>query len=174
MTASNPLVTVWSALEAGGYEPHGQAWNFRSRCPAHKGDHPGTLSVSPGADGRALVHCHAHACSAQEITAALGLDVCDLFPDARRLAVHHAVHHASRADFRGPARDIADMVYALDRLGKDWRAELILQCPACGSGSGLFVASSRHASFMSCEGACTVQKVSQVLAGQFADRRAAR
>jgi hypothetical protein len=172
-TATNPMRTVWSALEAAGHEPHGKSTDFRSRCPVHDGDSPDTLSVSPGADGRALVHCHAHACEVEDITAAIGLQLCDLFPSGHRHARRLGVHPARRADFAGAARDVADTIYALDRLKEDWRAELILQCPGCGSGSALFVASSRHPSFMSCESGCTVEQAAQTLAGQLQDRRAA-
>lgn len=173
MSAGDPLKTIWDALEAGGFGPHGQAWDFRARCPAHDGDNPGSLRVSPGADGRALVHCHGHRCEAQAITLALGLDVRDLFPAGHRHARRLREHRASRADFTGPARDAVDMLYAVDRLGQDWRVELILRCPACGDGRALFVASTFHDSFMSCPEGCTVEKAAQTLAGSLQDGRRA-
>lgn len=49
------------------------------RCPAHNDRSP-SLSVKEGADGRALVHCFA-GCSIQEVCAALGLTIRDLFVD---------------------------------------------------------------------------------------------
>jgi hypothetical protein len=172
LSATDPLRTLWDRLEAAGCGPHGEAWNFRSTCPGHNGDGVDSLSAAPGADGRALLHCFV-GCDTGRIVAALGLEMSSLFPSGHRRARRLAVHPARRPDFTGAARDVADMVYAVDRLKEDWRAELILQCPGCGSGSALFVASSRHPSFMSCPSGCTVEQVAQTLAGQLQDRRAA-
>jgi hypothetical protein len=166
------MASVWSALEAGGYEPHGEAWAFRSRCPGHAGGNPDSLAVSPGADGRALLHCFV-GCDVEAITAAIGLGVPDLFAAGHRRARRLDVRPARRADFTGPARDIADMVYAIDQLDETWRAELSMQCPSCGSGSAMFVVSTRHSPFVSCPGNCTVEQVAQTLAGALADRMAA-
>jgi hypothetical protein len=49
-----------------------------ARCPAHE-DHKPSLSISEGADGRALVKCHA-GCRLDAVLAALGMTVRDLFP----------------------------------------------------------------------------------------------
>lgn len=172
-SASDPLKTVWDALEAAGYAPHGQAWAFRSKCPAHAGGNPDSLSVSLGADGRALVHCHAHGCDVESIVAAIGLTVAGLFPAGHRHARRLDVPRASRPDFTGPARDVANILYAVDHLDDEWRCELILRCPACGDSRALFVASTRHPTFLSCPNACTATQAAQVLAGALADRRAA-
>jgi 5S rRNA maturation endonuclease (ribonuclease M5) len=50
--------------------------NFAARCPAHKDKHQ-SLSVGDGDQG-VVVHCHA-GCTVDEVTAALGLEVKDLF-----------------------------------------------------------------------------------------------
>lgn len=55
---------------------------FSARCPAHEDRHA-SLSVSEGEDGRALIRCHA-GCSAEDVCAALGLDVAELFPREER------------------------------------------------------------------------------------------
>lgn len=55
---------------------------FSARCPAHEDRHA-SLSVSEGEDGRALVRCHA-GCSTEDVCAALGLDVAELFPREER------------------------------------------------------------------------------------------
>ena len=47
-------------------------------CPAHDDKKP-SLSVTSGADGRVLLHCHA-GCSPEAIVAACGLKMSDLFP----------------------------------------------------------------------------------------------
>ena len=49
-----------------------------ARCPAHDDRHA-SLSVAEGDAGRALVYCHA-GCTAEVITAALGLKMADLMP----------------------------------------------------------------------------------------------
>jgi hypothetical protein len=51
-----------------------------TRCPAHE-DHRASLSVGTGNDGRVLLHCHA-GCSAENIVAAAGLRLADLFPES--------------------------------------------------------------------------------------------
>ena len=68
------LETLLSRLEgvirvAGGHV---------ARCPAHD-DHEASLSVSEAHDGKILVCCHA-GCPAEQIVAALGLGMRDLFP----------------------------------------------------------------------------------------------
>ena len=47
---SDPLRTLWDALEARDCRPKGRAHDFRARCPAHDGDNPQSLHVSIGAD----------------------------------------------------------------------------------------------------------------------------
>lgn len=56
----------------------GRGW--MARCPAHE-DGRASLAINVGADGRALVFCHA-GCSTVEVCAALGLKLADLMaPD---------------------------------------------------------------------------------------------
>ena len=52
-----------------GLKRSGEGWT--ARCPAHD-DRRNSLSVSAGAEGQALLHCHA-GCSYEAIQAALGL-----------------------------------------------------------------------------------------------------
>jgi hypothetical protein len=51
---------------------------FTARCPAHDDEH-NSLKVDRGDDGRALIHCHT-GCSPDEVMAALGLTLADLYP----------------------------------------------------------------------------------------------
>jgi hypothetical protein len=53
------------------------ASGWTARCPAHQDRSP-SLHVAAGDDGRILVRCHA-GCTAEQIVAALGLDLADLF-----------------------------------------------------------------------------------------------
>ena len=57
---------------------HGQ---WTAKCPAHD-DRRASLSVSVGEGGRVLLNCHA-GCSTEDICAALGLSVKDLFTEDR-------------------------------------------------------------------------------------------
>jgi hypothetical protein len=168
--ATDPLRTLWDRLDAGGYEPHGEPFAFRARCPAHDGTNREALSVSVGADGRALAHCHAHDCDVQDVTAALGLDVCDLFPAGHKRARRVGMPEVARRDFKGPAGDVAHVLYALEQLDLGWRCELAMYCPACGDPAKL-VASSLYDTFVSCPNFCTAEKVAQILAGKLADQR---
>ena len=55
---------------------------WTARCPNHN-DTNNSLSIGFGDDGRILVHCFA-GCSAQQIVAAMGLRMSDLFTSKRR------------------------------------------------------------------------------------------
>ncbi len=169
MSATDPPKTVWDALEARDYCPHGQPHDFRARCPAHKGSNDESLHVSVGADGRALVHCFAHRCDEAAITSVLGLEVSDLFPAGHRNARRRELPHASRVDFTGPAVEAADLLCALNRLGERWRIEVTCDCPSCGSPHALLAISTDHGPWMSCPGGCTAQMAAQALAGRLAD-----
>ena len=59
---------------------------WSARCPAHDDDTP-SLSVSLGDDGRVLIHCHA-GCSAEQIAAALGMQMADLGPAMNIVAAY--------------------------------------------------------------------------------------
>jgi hypothetical protein len=74
-----------------------QAEGWRARCPAHADDHP-SLSISRGADGQALLHCHA-GCGTEAIVVALGLAMADLFPPKER-AADRAPHVTATYDYR--------------------------------------------------------------------------
>lgn len=51
--------------------------SYKALCPAH-GDKTPSLSVKEGDDGRVLLHCFA-GCGVDEIVAAMGLHMADLF-----------------------------------------------------------------------------------------------
>ena len=54
------------------------AQGYKARCPAHDDQAP-SLTITVGQDNRILVHCFA-GCSAEDIVAALGSTLADLFP----------------------------------------------------------------------------------------------
>ena len=83
---SAPVATfdnVRAALETAGCGPQEQSGELRARCPAHGGDSP-SLSVSRGANGRALITCHSKGCSYGDVLSNLGLGKKDSAPGVGR------------------------------------------------------------------------------------------
>jgi hypothetical protein len=79
-----PVETLLARLDRVRKSPRG--WTARCPGPNHRrGDKSASLSVAEGDDGRALLFCFA-ACRTEEIVAAIGLELRDLFPrrDDRR------------------------------------------------------------------------------------------
>ncbi len=75
MTLTQLLETIRAHT---GREPRASNGGYKCHCPAHEDREP-SLSVSEAPDGKLLVKCHA-GCTAQEIMAAQGLAVKDLYP----------------------------------------------------------------------------------------------
>ncbi|MFO0795921.1 MAG: DUF3987 domain-containing protein [Gemmataceae bacterium] len=80
-----PAETLLAKLP--GAVPSGKGW--AAKCPAHK-DRRASLSVAEGDDGRALVRCHA-GCTAEAVTAAVGLSLRDLMPEPTVRRVNRSV-----------------------------------------------------------------------------------
>jgi hypothetical protein len=71
---------IVDALERCGCRPkRTPAGGWSARCPAHDDRDP-SLSVSEGANGKALVYCHA-GCTIDAVLVELGLTTADLFAD---------------------------------------------------------------------------------------------
>src|SRR5262245_22425732 len=70
---SSPVENLVFHLQA---KRSGKGW--RAKCPAHE-DHTPSLSINEGADGCALIKCHA-GCDTESILAAVGMTQRDLFP----------------------------------------------------------------------------------------------
>ncbi len=175
---SEPLRTLWDALEAHGCRPHGKAYDFRARCPAHDGDNPQALHVAIGADGRAVLHCFAHGCEVEAVTDALGLRLADLFPNGHKRGQRRPSVPLRRSDFHWPARAAVNALYALERVEQPWRAMVASDCPYCGSqGAWLHVRSVGHVlpngfcdpqgrAELDCPNGCTVDNYEQALLGR--------
>ncbi|MCX6539231.1 MAG: AAA family ATPase [Acidobacteria bacterium] len=73
--ATTPLDRFLAALPRPAQQ-NGGGW--MARCPAHEDDRA-SLSITTGDDGRVLLKCHA-GCQAAAITAAMSLELRDLFP----------------------------------------------------------------------------------------------
>ena len=73
-----------NALTAANCKPRplGANGRYMASCPAHDDRKP-SLIVTPGENGKVLVHCYA-GCSTQEVLSALGLTMADLFADTGR------------------------------------------------------------------------------------------
>ena len=76
--SDSPFDRMLAALEAVGSKPRVRGEKATALCPAHEDRSP-SLSVALGDDGRVLVKCHAD-CETEQVVAALGLGVSDLFP----------------------------------------------------------------------------------------------
>jgi hypothetical protein len=70
---STPVENLVSRLHA---KRSGEGW--KAKCPAHDDKEP-SLSISEGADGRALLKCWA-GCETEDVLAALSMTLRDLFP----------------------------------------------------------------------------------------------
>lgn len=162
--SGDPLRLLWDALEASGCEPHGAEYQFRARCPAHDGDNSTALSVRVGADGRAVLWCHAHQCSAESITASLGLQVCDLFPDGHHRGRRYPLRHVARSDFDGSARTLVNVLAALEAIDEQWRVLLTCACPYCGHPGAWLRASHDHVD-VDCPNGCGTTEFVQALLG---------
>jgi hypothetical protein len=76
--STGPIARVLDHLQ--GVHRSGAGW--MARCPHHD-DRQASLSVTEGADGRVLLHCHAGCATADVVTSA-GLAWVDLFPPGSR------------------------------------------------------------------------------------------
>ena len=74
MNAHSPIELVLTKLEGVS---GGSSGKWTARCPAHD-DRQASLSVTEGDDGRVLIKCFA-GCQVQDVVAALGLEMGDLF-----------------------------------------------------------------------------------------------
>jgi hypothetical protein len=92
---SPPVENLVSCLQA---KRSGKGW--RAKCPAHE-DHEPSLSISEGADGRALLKCFG-GCSTENVLVALGLTPCDLFPDTQSSGRSSATPRSPRLKVKQP------------------------------------------------------------------------
>jgi hypothetical protein len=167
--SGDPLALLWNTLEAGGYRPRGKPHAFRARCPVHDGDNPASLSVGIGADGRALLWCHARACEPAAIVAALGLTVADLFPDGHLRGRRYPLRPVRRADFTGAALTAANVLFALERIEEPWTLMIGCRCPYCGSEGG-WLRGSRAGLEVDCAGGCDTRTFTTALLARLEEK----
>ena len=75
---SLPVGTPIAGVLARLTHPKRQGAGYVARCPAHDDSTP-SLSVSVGASGAVVLHCHA-GCTTEAVVGALGLTMADLWP----------------------------------------------------------------------------------------------
>lgn len=75
----DPTAAIVETLRAGGYRVAKASGGWQAQCPAHDDQNP-SLSIGTGADGRALLYCHA-GCGIVDICDALSVDPAALFAD---------------------------------------------------------------------------------------------
>jgi hypothetical protein len=138
-----------------------------------QGTNPQSLHVSTGVDGQAILYCFAHQCPAEEICRVLGLSVADLFPDGHHRARHVPAAPMRRSDFRGAARDVADVLYALEQLGEAWQVILASDCPYCEAQGAWLRADSGGMVDADCPEGCDVGRHVGALLGRLRDRKKA-
>ena len=82
--SSRPVKNIVDRLREHGCNPRQSGENWCATCPAHEDSTP-SLTISEGADGRALVFDHA-GCSTESVLAAIGMQLRETFvsPDASR------------------------------------------------------------------------------------------
>ncbi len=174
MSATDPLDTIWQALDRHGCQPRGPAHQFRARCPACEGNSADTLSIGIGADGRALLWCFRCGRAAPEIAAAAGVAAHELYPTGHHLGNPFlALPEAGRSEFVGHYRTVANVIKADQDAGQDYRIEIIGSCPFCGSASSRLVIPPDRVPFVHCAGGCGWRTYRLGLAGLVADRRPA-
>lgn len=86
-----------------------------AQCPAHD-DRTPSLSISEGADGCAVLHCHAD-CTVPAIVAALGLEMKDLFT-AREAAASHRTRERIFYTYRDESEAVLFRVERIERATK--------------------------------------------------------
>ena len=114
MAVPDPLAHHWytpaeCAALLGG-KPHGERW--RAPCPVHGGTNPTALGIAQGRDREGnpmtLLHCFAQDCPVEEICAAMGIEVKDLFVIHPPLPVRIGMRHGPAAHAWSVLRTLQD------------------------------------------------------------------
>lgn len=158
----DPLRAVHDALERHGCDPTGPVYKCTARCPAHE-DRTPSLSVNEGADGRALVYCHA-GCEAADIVAALGLQWQDLFPPGHHKArpIRMLAKPRAPVDLVLEALRELEIDYRCTRNREMWAAD---RCPAC-DGDLLLIQEDESRVRLCCFNGCDQTRVLAALLGE--------
>ena len=161
----DPCRTVWNALEQAGCDPRGDIWKARAKCPAHNGEDR-NLTLSEGADRRALLTCFSHRCAVEAIVRALGLSMSDLFPPGHRRARRPA------AMARRQPSPVEVLLAAVREAGLQYRCSaddgmwVVECCPVCRRAQLWLHERGRDKGVtVTCLGGCSCIDVLRILAG---------
>ncbi len=94
-----------------GAAPDGKG-GWRTRCPAHDGGSPNSLSIAPRGDGGWLIHCFS-GCPADAICKAVGLTLRDLAPANGAAHNGHGANITSAAPAKSKGRPFATLDAAI-------------------------------------------------------------
>lgn len=102
---------------------HGEQW--RAACPAHHGDNRQSLTIAEGTDSfghpMTLLHCFAHNCPVQDICAAMGIHLRNLF------SIHPQYAKATRNQPRAHSPRVERLKHAHAGYTSDEIAQLLLE-----------------------------------------------
>jgi hypothetical protein len=113
-TAPGPvLARVLDRLAEEDLELHDDGDGWRARCPAHRGESATSLSLAAGDDGRALLTCHS-GCATEAIVSALGLRMCDLFPNDGTTKTKTRSRIVATYDYRNEDEELVLQVVRMD------------------------------------------------------------
>jgi len=115
---SKPIDTVITALEQADCKPLKSGRGWSAKCPAHDDRNP-SLSVGVGADGRALLTCHA-GCSLDAIVSALGLTQRDLFECGSTSRANGRTAYRATSSWQTLDAAIADLSRTRGALSASW------------------------------------------------------
>lgn len=167
MTGSFPMRTVWEALETQGWDPRGREYDFYANCPAHGGDSH-KLHICEGGDGRVLLKCFSHECSAKDICESIGLGLRDLFPPGHRDSKKIDRPELLRQP-RGITARIRDFLSMLDEVKEPWVVSITgFTCPFCGGDGAWLRARSGGELHGECSEGCSETGMIQALTGRVA------
>jgi hypothetical protein len=115
MLSTDTLDVILRALESRDCRPKPCRSGWRAKCPSHQ-DHQPSLSVSVGDSGAILLRCFA-GCGVEEICAALGISVSDLFPPNADRPKRPLVERHERTNGRVYPTAEAALKILCDKLG---------------------------------------------------------
>jgi putative DNA primase/helicase len=119
----DPTGLLLDRLRAADCDPRSTGPDtWESKCPAHCGSRH-NLSIRRGDDGRALLHCHHEpGCQAEEITAAVGLSLANLFPNGSRRGApsRKGKRKAERQAHATPEAALAGLIRKWDKPTAHW------------------------------------------------------
>jgi hypothetical protein len=95
----------------------------------------------------------------------------DLFQDGHRRGHRYPLRPVRRPDFNGAALKIANIIYALERLGEPSTVMLGFRCPYCGD-PGAWLRASAGRIELDCTQGCEPEAIVRALLGRLNEEAA--